>query len=71
MVMKNILSSIFFFLLSSPLLAALREEPAQSAPPETVSTVYVVVFGVLFIGMIVGFLVYLWMSDKGETQDKQ
>ena len=67
--MRHILSSIFLFVLSSPLLAALREEPA-AAPVETVSMVYVVVFGLLFVGMIVGFFIYLWMNDKKETQDK-
>jgi dipeptide/tripeptide permease len=67
--MKNFLYSILLFLLSNPLLAAVREEPA-SAPVETVSMVYVVVFGLLFVGMIVGFFIYLWMNDKGEPQDK-
>ena len=69
--MKNFLASIFLFLLSSPLLAAIREEPAQNAPVDTVSTVYIVIFGVLFVGMIVGFFIYLWMNDKSESQDKQ
>ena len=68
--MKNVLASMFLFLLSSPLLAAVREEPVQ-APVETVSMVYVVIFGLLFVGMIVGFFIYLWMNDKGESQDKQ
>lgn len=63
--MQSILSSLFLFLLSSPLLAAVREEPVQSAPVETVSTVYIVIFGILFVGMIIGFFIYLWMSDKG------
>ena len=67
--MKNFLSSIFLFLISSPLLAALREEPAN-APVETVSMVYIVVFGLLFVGMIIGFFIYLWMNDKSESQDK-
>ena len=69
--MKNFLTSIFLFVLSSPLLAAVREEPAQNAPVETVSMVYIVVFGVLFVGMIIGFFIYLWMNDKSESQDKQ
>ena len=68
--MKDTILSLFLMLLSSPLLASLRDEPAQSAPVETVSTVYIVILGVLFVGMIVGFFIYLWMSDKGESQDK-
>ena len=33
-------------------------------------TIYIVIFGILFIGMIVGFFVYLWMSDDKEPKDK-
>ena len=65
--MQKILSYLLL-LLSSPLLAAVREEPAQSAPVETVSTIYIVIFAVLFVGMIVGFFIYLWMHDKSEDK---
>jgi hypothetical protein len=44
--------------------------PAQ-APVETVSMVYVVIFGILFVGMIAGFFIYLWMSDKGEASKEK
>jgi flagellar basal body-associated protein FliL len=67
MAMQKILSYLLL-LLSSPLLAAVREEPAQSAPVETVSTIYIVIFAVLFVGMIVGFFIYLWMHDKSEDK---
>jgi hypothetical protein len=69
--MQKFLPSIFLFLLSCPLLAAVREEPTQNAPVETVSMVYVVIFGILFVGMIVGFFIYLWMNDKGEESKEK
>lgn len=67
--MNRILLPIIMFLLSGAAYAA-KEMDAASAPADTVSTVYVVIFGVLFIGMIVGFFVYLFMSDKKNPEDK-
>jgi len=68
--MYKILSSIPMFLLSALAYAA-KELDAPSAPVETVGTLYIVIFGILFIGMIVGFFVYLWMSDDKEPEDKK
>jgi hypothetical protein len=67
--MYKILSLIPMFLLSIAAYAA-KEPDAPSAPVETVGTIYIVIFGILFIGMIVGFFVYLWMSDDKEPKDK-
>ena len=63
--MSKLLSVVTLFLLSSPLLAAMREMDAASAPAETVDMVWVIVFGVIFVGAIVGFFIYLFMTDKG------
>jgi len=41
-----------------------------NAPSETVSMVWVIVFGVLFIGTIVGFFIYLFYSDKNGKPGK-
>ena len=62
--MNKLLSMLSLLLLQLPLLAAAQERDVSSAPVETVSTVYVVIFGVIFVGMIVGFFIYLFMSDK-------
>ncbi|HXF67891.1 MAG TPA: hypothetical protein VNK67_14490 [Burkholderiales bacterium] len=64
--MKRSLSGIVPALLSSPLLAAVNEagEEAASAPVETVSVVWVVVFLVIFFGSIAAFFAYLWYSEK-------
>jgi formate-dependent nitrite reductase membrane component NrfD len=67
--MNKILFPTFLLLLST-LAHAAKEMDAPSAPVETVSMVYVVIFGILFVGMIVGFFIYLWMTDKSETKDK-
>ena len=67
--MQKLLSAAIGFLLSLPVLAA-KELDAASAPAETVDMVYVVIFGVIFLGSIVGFFIYLFMSDKGDKPDK-
>lgn len=68
--MFKFLSAVALFLMSSPLLAAMREMDAASAPSETVSVVWVIVFGVIFIGSIVGFFIYLWYSGKNGKPEK-
>lgn len=62
--MSKTLSAAILFLISSPLYAAMNDMDAASAPAETVSMVWVVVFGILFVGMIVGFFVYLWWNER-------
>jgi len=69
--MYRILSSAMLFLLSCPAFAAIREDVAQSAPAETVSMVYVVIFGVLFFGMIAGFFIYLWWGESHKKPDEK
>ena len=64
--MQKFLSSAVFFLMSLPVLAATQEMDKANAPADTVDTVYVVIFGIIFIGMIVGFFIYLFMSDKAD-----
>ena len=45
--------------------AAFAQDGAvSSAPPETVSVTYVILFAVIFVGMIVGFFWYLWRNDE-------
>jgi len=56
--MFKFLSAVALFLMSSPLFAALKEMD-PNAPSETVSVVWVIIFGVIFIGSIVGFFLYL------------
>jgi len=70
--MYRILLPLLAFLQSFPALAAMGDEGgAAAAPVDTVGTIYIVLFGIIFIGMIVGFFIYLWMSDdKKKPEDK-
>lgn len=68
--MSKILSAVTLFLMSSPLFAAMKETDAASAPAETVDMLWVVVFGVIFLGSIVGFFVYLFYTDRGNKPKK-
>jgi hypothetical protein len=62
--MHKVLSTLFLVLLQLPLLAAAQEREAAAAPVETVSMVYVVAFGAIFLGMIAGFFIYLFMKKE-------
>jgi hypothetical protein len=44
------------------------QEMAPEKPVETVSLVYVVIFGVIFLGMIVGFFVYMWINEQKQKK---
>jgi hypothetical protein len=61
--MCKVLSAVTLFLMSSPLFAAAKEMD-PNAPSETVSVVWVIIFGVIFIGSIVGFFWYLWWNER-------
>jgi hypothetical protein len=67
--MSKLLSTVTLFLLSLPALAATKEMEGASAPADTVDMVWVIVFAVIFIGAIVGFFIYLFMSDKGNKPE--
>jgi hypothetical protein len=62
--MLRSLAAAALAVLSTPLFAAAEESVAASAPAETVSVVYVIIFGILFVGMIVGFFVYMWWNES-------
>lgn len=64
--MPAFLTPLMLFLLSPPALAAVKdvEGAAESPPPETVDIIWVILFMVVFVGMIVGFFVYLWYRER-------
>ncbi len=68
--MSKFLSALTLYLLSSPLFAATQEMEAVSAAGETVSMVWVVLFVILFVGAIVGFFIYMWISEKKNKTEK-
>ena len=67
--MSKFLSAVTLFLMSSPLFAALKEMD-PNAPAETVDMIWVIVFGVIFIGAIVAFFIYLWYKDKNRKPEQ-
>ena len=63
--LSAVVSAIVPFFMSCWAFAASKEmEGAADAPAEMVDVIYVVVFGVLFIGMIVGFFAYFWWVES-------
>jgi len=46
------------------------ETAVNAAPPETVSVLFVIVFGVVFAGMITGFFWHLWMNERERKREK-
>jgi len=50
---------------------AQQKGAAEIPPSETVDMIYVVLFGVIFVGMIVLFLWYVWWNErKREPEEK-
>jgi hypothetical protein len=68
--MKRFLSAVSLFLMSCWAFAAGREMEGATAPVETVDVVYVVIFVVIFIASIIGFFVYLFLSEKKQKPDQ-
>ena len=58
--------STFVAMLFPAWLAA--QEMAPEKPAETVNLVYVAIFGVIFVGMIVGFFIYLWLNERKQKK---
>ena len=68
--MSKFVSAVALFLMSSPLFAAAKEMEAATAPAETVDIMWVIVFGVVFIGSVIGFFIYLWIHEKNRKQER-
>ena len=66
----NKLIAAIWLLLSSGMTLAANLGDAANAPVDTVSPVYVVLFLILFFGSIVGYLVWVWRSDKRGTDQR-
>ena len=66
--MRSLLFAMASLLITS--LALAQERTADSAPPETVSVIYVALFGVVFVGMIAGFFFYLWWGERKQKSER-
>jgi hypothetical protein len=67
--MKRITSAIVFFLMSLPAIAATEVAKAAEAAVEPLGTPYVILIGLVFIALLVGFGMYYLRWD--EEEDKQ
>lgn len=69
--MKKLWSAVTLFLMSSWVYAAGAElDRAADAPVETVDVVYVILFAVIFFGMIAGFFIQLWRNERRKAHDE-
>jgi len=66
--MKRILSAILLFLMSLPAIAATGEAKAAEAAIEPLGTPYVILIGLVFIGLLIGFGMYYLRWDKEEDK---
>ncbi len=62
--MNKLIATVSLYLASGVTLAANLDEAANVPAVEVVPTVYVVLFVVLFFGMIIGFFGWLWWNEK-------
>ena len=69
--MKKLLSTAVLALMYSWAFAATKEiESGANAPVEQVDDVYVILFALLFFGLIIGYFVYLfWGGSKKKKAD--
>jgi hypothetical protein len=67
--MRKLLSTVSLFLMSCWAYAASKEIEGANAPVETVDMIYVVLFAVLFLGLIVGFFVWMWLANRKKNPD--
>ncbi len=66
--MRSMLCTLVTLFAAAAAIA--QDEAASSAPPETVSIIYVVLFALVFIGMIAGFFIYLWWNEREVKPEK-
>jgi hypothetical protein len=70
--MMRVLAPALVFQLYSPMLSAAREETEQRPlEVETVSVIYVALFVIVFIGMIAGFFIRLFMNEKKARTEEE
>jgi heme/copper-type cytochrome/quinol oxidase subunit 2 len=62
--MSKLISAVPLVLMTCCAWAASMEDAANAPPAEGVSVVYVALFLVLFVGGIIGFLIYMWWLDR-------
>ncbi len=66
--MSKLVSALTLFLVPFLAYAAVHEEAAPPPPPDT-SPWAMIIFLLLFVGMIVGFFIYMWVKDRNRKRE--
>ena len=70
--MQKLLSVVTLFLMSSWASIAWAEiGAAADVPVEKVDVIYVILFGVVFFGMIIGYAIKVWRKEKQRVREGQ
>ena len=64
--MARLISGIWFVLM--PLLAIAADVDAPPPQPVDVSPWGMILFAIIFVGMIVGFIGYVWWKERSKKQ---
>jgi len=64
--MNQLQSAVALFLMSVPLFVAAQDK--VEVPVNTVNTVWVIVFCVIFVVSVAGFFAYIWLKDDKSEQ---
>lgn len=67
--MARYFAAVTLFLM--PLLARAADVDVPPPPPADVSPWGMIIFGLLFIGMIVGFGAFIWYKERARKQNSQ
>ena len=68
--MNKLVTAVLLYLASGVTLAANLDDAANVPPVDTVSMVYVVLFAILFFGLIIGFFAWMWWNEKHRKHDR-
>ena len=66
--MNKLVAALAGFLVPFLAYAAVQEEAAPLPPPDT-SPWAMIIFTLLFVGMIVGFFAYMWVKDRNRKRE--
>ena len=69
--MNKLITAVSLYLVSGLALAAVNLDEGGNVPMvDSVPTAYVVLFVVLFLGMIIGFFGWIWWNEKHRRPDR-
>ena len=69
--MNKLTTAVALYLASGVALAVNLDEGGNVPMVDTVPMVYVVLFALLFFGMIIGFFLWMWRNEKHRGNDRR